>query len=138
MGMDFTEEAKGQALQGMRRIGEAVEEAWGEVPWGRLFWARFARRLGAILDAEVKPVPPWEVPGEVLREVREVIGWRGSEVALRLRVRAFRIRFADRPALVFWLVFDHGEGGFPPPNFTVVVLYEAPARLSSGSSGRRG
>jgi hypothetical protein len=136
--MDFTEEAKGQALQGMRRIGEAVEEAWGEVPWGRLFWARFARRLGAILGAEVKPVPPWEVPGEVVHEVRELIGWRGSEVALRLRVRAFRIRFADKPALAFWLVFDHQGGGLRPPDFSVVGLYEAPARLSSGSSGLEG
>jgi len=139
IGMDFAEEAKGLALQGIGRISEAVEEAWGEVPQGLFFWARYARRLGTILGAEVEPAPSWEVPREVLHEVGELVGWEGSDFALRLRVRALRIRFANRPALVFWLVFvfDHGEAS-RLPNFFVVAMYEAPAWLSAGSSGRLG
>jgi len=135
--MDFAEEAKGLALQAIGRISEAVEEAWGEVPQGLFFWTRYARRLGTILGAEVEPAPSWEVPREVLREVGELVGWEGSYFALRLRVRALRIRFANRPALVFWLVFDYGEAS-RLPNFFVVAMYEAPAWLSAGSSGRLG
>ncbi len=118
-------------------IANAVEKAWGEVPQGIAFWTRYALRLGAILGAEVEPVPPWEVPGEVLREVRELIGWDDSDLALRLWVRSLRIRFADMPALVFWLVFDYYEGALLP-NFSVVGIREAPSSLSSDSSGRRG
>jgi hypothetical protein len=136
MGVGFSEEVQHQLLRRMRRISEAVEEAWGEVPQGLFFWARYALRLGAILGAEVELAPSGEVPGEVLREVRELIGWEDSDLALRLWVRALRIRFADMPGLVFWLVFDYYEGGLPP-NFSVVGIREAPSSLSSGSSGRR-
>jgi hypothetical protein len=138
MGMGFAREVQGQVLRDMRRISEAVEEAWGKVPQGLFFWTRYARRLGAILGAEVELAPSWEVPGEVLREVRELIGWEGSDLTLRLWVRALRIRFAHLPALVFWLVFDHQGGGLLPPNFSVVVIHEAPSSLSSDSSGLRG
>ena len=137
IGVGFSEEIQRQVLRRLRRISEVVEEAWGEVPQGISFWTRYALRLGTILGAEVEPVPSWEVPGEVLREVRELIGWEGSDLALRLRVRALRIRFADMPGLVFWLVFDHHQGGLPP-NFSVVVIHGVPSSLSSGSSGRRG
>lgn len=136
IGMDFAKEVEGQALQGLFRISEAVQQAWGEVPQGISFWSRYALRLGTILGAEVEPVSPWEVPEEILHEARELIGWEGSDLALRLRVRALRIRFADRPALVFWLVFDYQEGGLLP-NFSVVGIYEAPSSLSSGSSDPR-
>jgi hypothetical protein len=137
IGMGFAEEVQAKLLRRMRRISEAVEEAWGEVPQGISFWSRYALRLGTILGAEVEFAPSWEVPGEVLREVRELIGWEDSDLALRLWVRALRIRFADMPGLVFWLVFDYHQGGLPP-NFSVVVIHEAPSSLSSGSSGRRG
>jgi len=139
--MGFSEEVQAKLLRRMRRISEAVEEAWGEVPQGISFWTRYALRLGTILGAEVEPVPSWEVPGEVLREVKQLIGWEDSDLALRLWVRALRIRFADMPGLVFWLVFDYQEGGHQeeglPPNFSVVGIREAPSWLSSGSSGRR-
>jgi hypothetical protein len=137
IGVGFAEEVQRQLLQRMRRISEVVEEVWGEVPKGIFFWSRYARRLGTILGAEVEPAPWWEVPGEVLREVRELIGWEDSDLALRLWVRALRIRFVDMPGLVFWLVFDYHEGGLPP-NFSLVVIHEAPSSLSSDSSGRRG
>ena len=137
IGVGFAEEVQRQLLQRVRRISEVVEEAWGEVPQGIFFWSRYALRLGTILGAEVEPAPSWEVPGEVLREVRELIGWEDSDLALRLWVRVLRIRFADMPGLVFWLVFDYHEGGLPP-NFTLVVIHEAPSSLSSESSGRRG
>jgi hypothetical protein len=136
MGVDFAEEVQGRVLQVMGRISGAVEEAWGEVPEGIFFWSRYALRLGTILGAEVELVPPWEVAREVLHEVRELIGWEGSDLALRLQVRALRIRFADWPALVFWLVFDYRQAS-RLPNFSVVGMYEAPSSLSSGSSGRR-
>jgi len=135
--MDFAEEVQDKLFWRMRRIAEAVEEVWGEGPEGIFFWVRYARRLGAILGAGVKPAPPWEVPREVLHEVKRLIGWEGSELALRFGVRALRIRFADMPGLVFWLVFDYQEGG-RLPNFTVVVIHEAPSSLSSESSGLRG
>ena len=134
--MDFAEEVQDELFWRMRRICEVVEETWGEVPQGISFWSRYALRLGTILGAEVEPVSPWEVPEEILHEARELIGWEGSDLALRLRVRALRIRFADRPALVFWLVFDYQEGGLLP-NFSVVGIYEAPSSLSSGSSDPR-
>jgi hypothetical protein len=137
IGVGFAEEVQRQLLQRMRRISEVVEETWGEVSQGIFFWSRYALRLGTILGAEVEPVPSWEVPGEVLREVRELIGWEDSDLALRLWVRALRIRFVDMPGLVFWLVFDYHEGGLPP-NFSLVVIHEAPSSLSSESSGRRG
>ena len=137
IGMGFSEEIQRKLLRRMRRISEAVEEAWGEVPQGISFWTRYALRLGAILGAEVEPVPSWEVPGEVLHEVKQLIGWEDSDLALRLWVRALRIRFADLPGLVFWLVFDHHQGGLPP-NFSVVCIREASSSLSSDSSGRRG
>ena len=135
--MGFSEEVQAKLLRRMRRISEAVEEAWGEVHQGISFWTPYALRLGTILGAEVEPVPSWEVPGEVLREVKQLIGWEDSDLALRLWVRVLRIRFADMPGLVFWLVFDYQEGG-RLPNFSVVVIHEAPSSLSSGSSGRRG
>jgi hypothetical protein len=113
-----------------------VEETWGEVPQGISFWSRYALHLGTILGAEVEPAPSWEVPEEVLHEFGEFMGWEGSDLALRLSVRALRIRFADMPGLVFWLVFDYQEGG-RLPNFSVVVIHEAPSSLSSGSSGWR-
>jgi hypothetical protein len=137
VGVDFAEEVQDKLLWRMRRISEAVEEAWGEEPRGVFYWTRYARRLGAILGAEVEPAPPWEVPREVLHEVKRLIGWEGSERALRFGVRALRIRFADLPGLVFWLVFDYEEGGLLP-NFSLVVIHEAPSSPSSGSSGRRG
>jgi hypothetical protein len=137
MGVDFAEEVQAKVLRRMRRISEAVEEAWGEEPRGVFYWTRYALRLGAILGAEVEPAPSWEVPGEVLHEVKQLIGWEGSDLALRLQMRALRIRFADLPGLVFWLVFDYHEGAFLP-NFSLVVIHEAPSSLSSGSSGRRG
>jgi hypothetical protein len=137
IGMGFSEEVQRQVLQHMRRISEAVENAWGKVPQGISFWTRYALRLGTILGAEVEPVPSWEVPGEVLHEVKQLIGWEDSDLALRLWVRVLRIRFADMPGLVFWLVFDYYQGGLPP-NFSLVVIHEAPSSLSSGSSGRRG
>jgi hypothetical protein len=137
IGMGFSEEIQRKLLRRMRRISEAVEEAWGEVPQGISFWSRYALRLGTILGAEVEPVPSWEVPGEVLHEVKQLIGWEDSDLALRLWVRVLRIRFADMPGLVFWLVFDYYQGGLPP-NFSLVVIHEAPSSLSSGSSGRRG
>jgi hypothetical protein len=43
----------------------------------------------------------------------------------------------DMPGLVFWLVFDYHEGGLPP-NFSLVVIHEAPSSRSSDSSCRRG
>jgi len=135
--MGFSEEIQRKLLRRMRRISEAVEEAWGEVPQGISFWTRYALRLGTILGAEVEPVPSWEVPGEVLREVKQLIGWEDSDLALRLWVRVLRIRFADMPGLVFWLVFDYYQGALLP-NFSLVVIHEAPSSLSSGSSGRRG
>lgn len=137
IGMGFAEEVQAKLLRRMRRISEAVEEAWGEVPQGISFWTRYALHLGTILGAEVEPVPSWEVPGEVLHEVKQLIGWEDSDLALRLWVRVLRIRFADMPGLVFWLVFDYQEGGLPP-NFSVVAIREVPSSLSSGSSGRRG
>ena len=136
-GMGFSEEVQRKLLRRMRRISEVVEEACGEVPQGISFWSRYALRLGTILGAEVELVPSWEVPGEVLREVKQLIGWEDSDLALRLWVRALRIRFADLPGLVFWLVFDYHEGAFLP-NFSLVVIHDAPSSLSSGSSGRRG
>jgi hypothetical protein len=137
IGMDFAEEVQDRLFWRMRRICEVVEETWGEVPQGISFWSRYALHLGTILGAEVEPAPSWEVPEEVLREFGEFMGWEGSDLALRLSVRALRIRFADMPGLVFWLVFDYQEGG-RLPNFSVVVIHEAPSWLSSGSSGRRG
>jgi len=137
IGMDFAKEVQDRLFWRMRRICEVVEETWGEVPQGISFWSRYALRLGTILGAEVEPAPSWEVPGEVLREFGEFMGWEGSDLALRLSVRALRIRFGDMPGLVFWLVFDYQEGG-RLPNFSVVVIHEAPSSLSSGSSGRRG
>jgi hypothetical protein len=124
IGMGFSQGVQLRLLQRMRRISEAVEEAWGKVPQGIFFWSRYALRLGTILGAEVEPAPSWEVPGEVLREIGELIGWEGSDLTLRLWVRALRIRFVDMPGLVFWLVFDYYEGGLPP-NFSVVVIHEA-------------
>ncbi len=135
--MGFSEEVQAKLLRRRRRIFEAVEEAWGEVPQGISFWTRYALRLGTILGAEVEPVPSWEVPGEVLHEVKQLIGWEDSDLALRLWVRSLRIRFADLPGLVFWLVFDYYQGGLPP-NFSVVGIREAPSSLSSGSSDPRG
>jgi hypothetical protein len=137
IGMDFAEEVQDELFWRMRRICEVVEETWGEVPQGIFFWSRYALRLGTILGAEVEPAPSWEVPEEALREFGEFMGWEGSDLALRLAVRALRIRFADLPGLVFWLVFDYQEGG-RLPNFSVVVVHEVPSSLSSGSSGRRG
>ena len=137
VGVGFAEEVRRQLRQRMRRISEVVEEAWGEVPQGIFFWSRYALRLGTILGAEVEPAPSWGVPGEVLREVKELIGWEGSDLALRFWVRALRIRFVDMPGLVFWLVFDYHEGGLPP-NFSLVVIHEAPSSRSSDSSCRRG
>ena len=122
------------SLKRFNRLGEKCLRASSS---GLVFWSRYARRLGTILGAEVEPVPPWEVPEEILHEARELIGWEGSDRALRLRVRALRIRFADRPALLFWLVFDYREGGLLP-NFSVVGIYEAPSSLSSESSGLGG
>ena len=135
--MDFAEEIQDKLFWRMRRICEVVEETWGEVPQGISFWSRYALHLGTILGAEVEPAPSWEVPGEVLHQFREFIGWEGSDRALRLWVRALRIRFADMPGLLFWLVFYYQEGS-RLPNFSVVVVHEAPSSLSSGSSGRRG
>lgn len=137
IGVGFAEEVQDKLFWRMRRICEVVEETWGEVSQGIFFWSRYALRLGTILGAEVEPAPSWEVPEEVLREVRELIGWEGSDLALRLWVRALRIRFADMPGLVFGLVFDYQEGGCLP-NFSLVVIHEAPSSLSSDSSGRRG
>ena len=137
IGVGFSEEVQRKLLRRLRRISEAVEETWGEVPQGIFFWSRYALHLGTILAAEVEPAPSWEVPGEVLREFGEFMGWEGSDLALRLSVRALRIRFADMPGLVFWLVFDYQEGGLPP-NFSVVCIREASSSLSSDSSGRRG
>jgi hypothetical protein len=137
MGVDFAEEVQDKLLWRMRGIAEAVEETWGEEPQGIFFWSRYARRLGGILGAEVRPAPSWEVPREVLHEVKRLIGWEGSDLALRFGVRALRIGFADMPGLVFWLVFDYQEGG-RLPNFSLVVIHEAPSSRSSGSSGLRG
>jgi len=137
IGVDFAEEIQDKLFWRMRRICEVVEETWGEEPQGIFFWARYALRLGAILGAEVEPAPSWEVPEEALHEFGEFMGWEGSDLALRLSVRALRIRFADLPGLVFWLVFDYYQGGLQP-NFSVVVIHEAPSSLSSDSSGRRG
>ena len=137
IGVGFSEEVQRKLLRRLRRISEVVEEAWGEVPQGISFWTRYALRLGTILGAEVEPIPSWEVPGEVLREVRELIGWEDSDLALRLWVRVLRIRFADMPGLVFWLVFDYHQGGLPP-NFSVVCIREASSSLSSDSSDPRG
>jgi hypothetical protein len=135
--MGFSEEVQRKlARRRVWRIYEAVEKAWGQVPQGISFWSRYALRLGTILGAQVEPAPSWEVPDEVLHEVRKLIGWEDSDLALRLWVRALRIRFPDMPDFVFWLVFDYYEGALFP-NFSVVVINEVLSSLSSDSSGRR-